>query len=237
MKQRLQKILASAGVGSRRTAEEMIRQGRVAVDGHVITDMGVKLEPDGHRIEIDGHLLQAAEEKIYILLHKPSGYVTTLNDPQGRPIVTSLLRDIRQRVFPVGRLDFDTEGALLLTNDGELAQHVLHPSFEVRKTYIAQVAGHPSPDKLRQLELGVLVDNRLTAPAEVLLLRQTRRCSWLQITIHEGRKRQVKKMCSAVGHPVLTLKRLSYGNLQLGTLPRGRYRILSRREVETIFSS
>ncbi|MFH1216351.1 MAG: pseudouridine synthase [Pseudomonadota bacterium] len=237
MEERLQKILASSGVGSRRKAEEYIRQGMVTIDGQVVTDMGIKIDPAAHQILLNGKSIQSSEEKIYILLHKPTGYVTTLSDPQGRPIVTSLLSGIKQRVFPVGRLDLDTEGALLLTNDGELAQRILHPSFEVKKTYVAKVAGKPSSDKIKLLESGVMVEGRRTSPASVKVLQQNSRFSLLEITIHEGRKRQVRKMCAAIGHRVLALKRLSYGNLQLGSLPSGKFRILRKKDIEKIFSS
>ncbi|OKY76324.1 MAG: pseudouridine synthase [Desulfobulbaceae bacterium DB1] len=237
MKERLQKILAGSGVASRRKAEEYIRQGLVTIDGEVVTDMGIKIDPASHQIRLNGKSIESSEEKIYILLHKPTGYVTTLHDPQGRPIVTSLLPGIGQRVFPVGRLDLDTEGALLLTNDGELAQRILHPSFEVKKTYVAKVAGSPSAEKIKLLENGVMVEGRRTSPASVKVLQHNPRFSLLEITIHEGRKRQVRKMCAAIGHRVLTLKRISYGNLQLGSLPSGKFRILRKKDIEKIFSS
>lgn len=236
MEERLQKILAGAGVASRRRAEELIRQGRVTVDGRVVIDMGVKVDPARQQVCVNGRPVEVGAEKIYILLNKPTGYVTTLDDPQGRPIVTSLLPGIMERVFPVGRLDLDTEGALLLTNDGELAQRVLHPSFEVKKTYVATVVGTPSLEKLSELETGVMVDGRRTSPARVRMLRHSPRFSLLEITIHEGRKRQVRKMCAAIGHRVLALRRIAYGNLRLGDLPTGKYRRLSRKEVEKIFS-
>ncbi|MEW6518418.1 MAG: pseudouridine synthase [Thermodesulfobacteriota bacterium] len=236
MKERLQKILARAGVASRRTAEQHISEGRVSIDGKVVTDMGVKIDPAQHEICLNGKPIQLTEEKIYILLNKPAGYVTTLSDPQGRPIVTSLLTGIRQRVFPVGRLDLDTEGALLLTNDGELAQRILHPSFEIPKTYVAKVAGRPSGEALERLARGIELEGRRTSPARLKVIRETARFSLIEITIHEGRKRQVRKMFAAIGHPVLSLKRIAYGRLQLGSLPSGQFRIIGRKEIEKILA-
>ena len=235
MEERLQKILAKAGIASRRKAEEYIRQGRVTVDGRKVTEMGLKLDPALHRIALDGKPVSAAEKNIYILLNKPTGYVTTLKDPQGRPVVTALLKGITARVFPVGRLDLDTSGALLLTNDGELAQRIIHPSHEVEKTYIARVAGRPTANKLKQLAQGIELEGRKTWPARLRVRKQSARDTTIEIIIHEGRKRQVRKMFAAVGHRVLTLKRTAYGNLRLGSLPSGKYRILTARDLAKIF--
>ncbi|MDH5299233.1 MAG: rRNA pseudouridine synthase, partial [Desulfobulbaceae bacterium] len=170
MEERLQKILAKAGIASRRRAEELIRQGLVSIDGQLVTDMGIRVDPALHRIQCQGRPVAMEEEKVYILLNKPKGYLSTLSDPQGRPIVTSLLNNVTARVFPVGRLDYDTEGALLLTNDGELAQQILHPSFEVNKTYIATVQGKPAKEKLAELEKGILLEGRRTWPARIRVL-------------------------------------------------------------------
>lgn len=233
--ERLQKIIARSGLCSRRAAEELIRAGRVQVDGQKVTTQGCKLEEGKHQILVDGKPLARSSEKIYILLHKPVGYVTTLHDPQGRPIVSSLLDSIPQRLFPVGRLDFDTSGALLMTNDGDLAQRIQHPSFEVEKSYEAQVKGRPSATALRKLEKGVMVEGKMTSPAKVKLLHGSDRSSRLRLTIHEGRKRQVRKMCATVGHPVLTLCRVAYGQLQLGSLPAGQFRPLSKSDLSRIF--
>ncbi len=237
MKERLQKILARSGAASRRKAEEFIRQGRVTVDGRVVTEMGVKLDPESHEICLDGRSLNSSEDKIYILLNKPTGYITTLDDPQGRPVVTKLLKGISQRVFPVGRLDLDTEGALLLTNDGEMAQRIQHPSFEINKTYVARVSGSPSADDINKLVHGIELDGRLTWPAQLKVLQASPRTSRIRITIHEGRKRQVRKMFAAIGYPVLALKRIAYGGLELGSLPSGKFRILRPKELKKIFAS
>ena len=235
MEERLQKILAKAGIASRRGAEELIRQGKVTVDGKVVTEMGYRLDPAEHKIAFEGKQISAEEEKIYLLLNKPQGYVTTLKDPQGRPIVTALLKEIKARVFPVGRLDFDTEGALILTNDGDFTQRILHPSFEIKRTYLATVAGHPSPKALHQLEEGIELEGKKTWPAKVRVVKKNKTSTTIETTIHEGRKRQVRKMFQAIGHRVLHLKRIAYGNLKLGALPTGEYRVLTPPEINQIF--
>lgn len=235
-KERLQKILARAGIASRRTAEEFIRQGRVSIDGVTATEMGIMADPEQQRITFDGKPITIEAEKIYILLNKPKGYVTTLQDPQGRPVVTSLLKDLPVRVFPVGRLDIDTEGALLLTNDGELAQKIQHPSHEVNKTYEACVAGHPAKEKLAWLEQGIMLEGRKTWPAQITIISQTRRNTTIRITIHEGKKRQVRKMFAAIDHRVLALRRTAYGNLSLGELAPGHFRFLNGNDLARIFA-
>ncbi|PLX47507.1 MAG: pseudouridine synthase [Desulfobulbaceae bacterium] len=237
MEERLQKILARAGICSRRAAEELIRTGQVTVDGQVVTEMGHKVDPRRQKIGCQGRPVTFAEKKVYVMLNKPEGYVTTLHDPQGRPIVTDLLKKIPERLFPVGRLDVDSKGALILTNDGDLAQHVLHPSFEVKKTYLARVIGKPSAAGLAQLEEGLDVEGRRTAPARLKLRKSGPKESVLEITIHEGRKRQVRKMFAAIGHPVTELTRISYGNLKLGSLKPGTYRFLSKADLARIFGT
>lgn len=235
MKERLHKILARAGVASRRAAEELIRQGRVSVDGKIVTEMGVQVDPERHAVAFDGRPVSGRQQKIYVLLNKPKGYVTTLSDPQGRPIVTSLLKGISARLYPVGRLDLDTEGALLLTNDGELAQKIQHPSHEVKKTYVARVRGRPDREKLLQLEKGLEIEGRRTWPAQIHVVACGIHDTTIRITIHEGRKRQIRKMFAAVGHRVLDLKRTAYGGLELGDLPLGKYRFLDDKEISRIF--
>lgn len=236
MQERLQKMLAKAGIASRRKAEELIRQGRVKIDGRVVTEMGIQVDPEHQRVEFDGKPVTVEEKKVYVLLHKPAGYVSTVHDPQGRPIVTELIKGIQERVFPVGRLDLDTEGALLLTNDGELAQKILHPSFEVNKTYRATVKGRPGKKKVEMLSRGIDIDGRKTWPAKVKVLTVGSGETALQITIHEGRKRQVRKMCEAIGHPVLRLKRTAYGKLKLGDLAPGKFRLLANKDLQLIFA-
>ena len=235
MLERLQKVLAKAGVASRRRAEELIRQGKVRVDGKVVTEMGTKVDPETQNIECDGVALVSQEEKVYILLNKPTGYLSTVDDPQGRPIVTDLLKNIAERVYPVGRLDLNTEGALLLTNDGELSQKILHPSHEVNKTYVAKVKGVPGRKKLDALSKGIELEGRKTWPASIKVLKTEAQSTVIQIIIHEGRKRQVRKMFEAIGHPVLALKRTAYGQLELGGLGPGKYRFLTPRDIKFIF--
>ena len=235
MQQRLQKVLARAGIASRRKAEELIREGKVSVDGRVVTEMGVQVDPDVQAIECDGLPVARQERKVYILLHKPAGYLSTVNDPQGRLIVTDLLHNINERVYPVGRLDLETEGALILTNDGELAQKILHPSHEVKKTYVVKVKGQPGKKKLDDLSRGIVLEGRKTWPAELEVLHTESQASTIRIVIHEGRKRQVRKMFEAIGHPVLHLKRIAYGQLQLGKMAPGKYRFLGPDEIKLIF--
>ena len=234
--ERLQKILAKAGIASRRNAEELIRQGKVTVDGKVVTEMGCRVDPDIQVVAFEGRPLSLEEEKIYLLLNKPRGYVTTLHDPQGRPIVTSLLTGITSRVFPVGRLDFDTEGALILTNDGDFAESILHPRFEIERTYQAEVRGLPTPGKIRMLKEGFELEGKKTWPAKVRVIAKEPTTTTMEITIHEGRKRQVRMMFAAIGHRVLALKRIAYGGLRLGGLPTGKYRRLTPADLALIFS-
>ncbi len=234
MEERLQKILAQAGIASRRAAEQLIREGRIRIDGQVVRAMGVKADPDKNRITCDGKAIRA-EHHLTVLLHKPAGYVTTLSDPQGRPIVSDLLAGLDLRLFPVGRLDLDTEGALLMTNDGALSHAILHPRFGVNKTYEALINGIPGQDKLRLLARGIELDGYTTSPAKVRLLRHSQEQSLVEIIIHEGKKRQVRKMLQTVGHRVLHLKRTAYGSLRLGTLPSGQYRILGQEDLKKIF--
>jgi len=234
MEERLQKILARAGICSRRKAEEYIADGRVIVDGKVVTRPGLKVDPEQTEITVDGKQVRR-EEKIYILLHKPPGYVTTMSDPQGRPIVTDLLPGIKRRVFPVGRLDLESEGALILTNDGALGNKVLHPSFEVNKTYEATVKGLPKIAELHRLARGIMLDGLKTWPAKLRVLHRKRGETTIEVIIHEGKKRQVRKMFQAIGYPVVRLKRTAYGGLKLGTLGRGKYRFLTQIDLKKLF--
>lgn len=231
---RLQKYLAECGLASRRKAELLISEGSVSVDGKIITEMGYKLDPELQTVRYRGELVRRKKKHTYILLNKPRGYVTTMSDPQGRPIVTSLIKDLDVRVFPVGRLDIDTEGALILTDDGELAHKILHPSHESNKTYEVLVKGSVSRGKIKKLERGIEIDGRSTWPAKISKAVKQGPASRLVITIHEGRKRQVRKMFEAVGHPVINLKRIAYGQLRLGSLPSGSYRYLSREELKKV---
>ena len=232
---RLQKYLSQCGIASRRKAEELIKNGDIHVDGKVVTDMGIKIDPRKNEILCAGRPVVPQKKLIYVLLNKPKGYVTTMHDPQGRPIVTSLLDALHERLFPVGRLDIDTEGALILTNDGDIAQKIQHPSHETTKTYEALVAGHPHKTLLMQLEKGIPLEGKTTASAKISVKKTSRHSTLVEITIHEGRKRQVRKMFEAIGHPVLHLKRIAYGKLFLHKLPTGKFRILEARDLEKIF--
>jgi len=223
-------------VASRRRAEDLIRAGRVRVNGTTVTAMGVKIEPGRDVVEVDGREVRWSGRKVYYLLYKPSGYVTTLYDPQGRPKVTDLLKGVKERVFPVGRLDYDTEGLLLLTNDGELNLRLTHPRYGVAKTYRALVKGVPGRQALHKLATGVKLEDGMTAPAEVKLLRSGKDTSILELTLREGRKREVRRMCSAVGHPVLRLKRTKMAFLTLEGLRPGEYRPLTGEEVERLYA-
>jgi len=235
--ERLQKIIAAAGVCSRRQAESLIRQGRVEVDGRTVTALGSKADPGRQKITVDGSAIRPPARVTTILLNKPKGVVTTMRDPQGRPTVAQLIAPaFRQRLFPVGRLDIDTEGALIMTNDGDLAQRLLHPKYEIDRTYLAVVKGNVGQEAIRRLEQGVDIGGHVTAPAAVTAKAAAPGQGKLVITIHEGRKRQVRKMCAAVGHPVVHLKRLAYGGLKLGDLPPGAFRRLGRKDIERLFS-
>ena len=231
MLERLQKILSRAGVASRREAELIITDGRVAVNGTVVTELGSRADASGDKITLDGRPLRIEAERVYILLNKPAGYMTTLKDPQGRPVVTDILKGVKERVYPVGRLDYNTEGLLLLTNDGELANGLAHPSHEVEKEYMVRVRGSVTPEQTRNLSSGVDLDDGKSAPAEVKLVSESENNSWISITIHEGRYRQVRRMCEAVGLTVVRLKRTRYGFLETGEMKPSEFRHLSSKEV------
>lgn len=231
---RLQKYLALSGVASRRASEKLIAEGHVAVNGTVITEMGVQVDETRDRVTVDGELIHLEEEKHYIAYNKPIGEVTTNSDPEGRATVMDKFRDYPVRLYPVGRLDYDSEGLLLLTNDGELMNNLLHPSREVNKTYLAKVSNHVDDDVLRRLRAGVSIDGRLTSPANARLVRHEAFDSIVMVTIHEGRYRQVRRMFEAVGHQVVQLKRVGFASVQLGDLPRGQWRRLTADEVKRL---
>ena len=226
---RLQKLLSQAGVASRRAAEKLIAEGRVTVNGTPIREMGVKANPTDD-IRVDGRRLKQAERHRYILLNKPAGFVTTRSDPQRRRTVLDLLAGVREYVYPVGRLDYDTEGLLLLTNDGDLAARLTHPRHEVERTYEAHVAGTPDEEAIQRLRRGIPLDGRRTMPAEVKMLAR----NLLLITIREGRNRQVRRMCEAVGHPVQKLRRIRIGPISDRRLRPGEWRDLSAREISLL---
>src|SRR5438270_7408133 len=237
--ERLARFLAHAGIASRRHAEELIAAGRVQVNGLTVTTQGSRVDPEHDKVSVDGKPVAAPARHVYILLHKPVGYITTARDPQGRPTVLDLLPpELRRlRVYPVGRLDSDTSGLLLLTNDGDFALRLTHPRYSTEKHYQALVQGCPTEAALEALRRGVDItedDGRVhrTAPARVRVLRRAGTNCWLALTIHEGRKRQVRRMLAAVGHRVLQLVRVGLGPLTLGELATGKWRYLSNEEVE-----
>lgn len=234
MQVRLQKVIADAGLASRRKAEEFITAGRVTVNGRVVRELGTRVDPSKDHIKVDGRHLKPAPPHVYLMLNKPKGYVSTLQDPEGRPAIKDLLRGVHVRVFPAGRLDFDTEGLMLLTNDGEMAQVLLHPRHHVSKVYLVKVKGVLTEEEIRQLERGVKLEEGMTSPAAVTKVRKAEENSWIELTIYEGRKHQVKRMLEVVGHPVLKLKRIRFGPLVLGDLPIGAYRYLTDREANAL---
>jgi 23S rRNA pseudouridine2605 synthase len=246
MQIRLQKIISTAGVASRRAAERLIVDGRVSVNGETVRELGTKADPETDEIRVDDRRVKRAQRLRYYLLNKPSGYVTTRSDPEKRRTVLDLLAGVREYVYPVGRLDYDSEGLLLLTNDGDLAAKLTHPSHEVERVYEAQVLGVPDAHDLERLARGVVVERRRTAPATVELLTDRRRTtrkpqddetSVIRVTIHEGRTRQVRKMCDAIGHPVRRLRRVRIGPLVDRTLKPGAFRELTPVEVARLKSA
>lgn len=232
--ERLQKIIAQAGIASRRHAEKLILEGRVKVNGKAVTELGTKVSVSKDRITVDGKPLKRETKKYYVLLNKPRGYVTTMADPQGRKTVADLIKDIPVRLHPIGRLDYDTEGLLLMTNDGDLTYALTHPKHEIKKTYAAKVAGIPKVPDLELLARGVELHDGLTAPAEVAMIDVIDGNAILEITIYEGRNRQVRRMCEKIGYPVLRLKRKRLAFLTLDTVARGRYRHLTSKEINEL---
>ncbi len=232
--ERLQKVIAHAGLASRRKAEELILNGRVKVNGKVEKELGVKVGPSD-RIEVDGIPVER-EEPVYFLLYKPRGVISSVKDDKGRKTVTDFFAHIPQRIYPVGRLDYDTSGALLMTNDGEFANLLMHPSSEVDKVYVAKVKGIPSREQLRSLEKGIRLEDGKTAPAraKMLSLDKKKQTAIVEIIIHEGRNRQVRRMFEAIGHQVLKLKRERYGNLTLQGLSAGESKELTPHEVKQL---
>ena len=232
---RLQKYLALSGVASRRSSEKLIAEGHVAVNGRVITEMGVQVDEYTDKVTVDGVLCHLEEEKHYLAYNKPMGEVTTVTDPEGRATVMDKFRDYPVRLYPVGRLDYDSEGLILLTNDGDLMNELLHPSREVDKEYLVKVSNRVTDEEIRRLRAGVqLDDGRMTSPAQVRLIRYDTFSTTLLVTIHEGRNRQVRRMFTAVGHDVVSLKRTGFASIRLHDLPRGQWRHLTDAEVRKL---
>ncbi len=234
MQERLQKIIAHSGVASRRRAEELIIDGSVTVNGQVVRELGTKADPEKDAIKVMGKLIHLPQRNTYIVLNKPVGYITSMSDPEGRPVVTELLKGVKARVYPVGRLDYDTEGLLIMTDDGGLANSMMHPSHEVSKTYLVKVKGVLEDKEIEKLQKGIKLDDGMTAPAGVKRLKKADANSWIELTIHEGRYHQVKRMMERVGHSVIKLVRVRYGSIELGNVPPGTFRYLTNEEVKIL---
>lgn len=234
MELRLQKVLAQAGVASRRKAEELIEQGRVEVNGKVVRELGTKVDPQSDILKVDGRLVAEREKKCYFVLYKPGNMVTTLSDPQGRPTIKDCLKTIRERVFAVGRLDWDAEGALLITNDGELANRLMHPRYQVPRTYLAKVKGEPDAATLQKMRDGVRLEDGFVKPERVDLEKETEKNTWVRLVVHEGRPHLVKRLCAAVGHPVVRLFRPQYAGIGVAGLRPGMWRALTPEEIASL---
>jgi len=232
--ERLQKILSRAGISSRRAAEKMIAEGRISVNGTVVVEPGTKADPLRDEIRLDGRLVSLETEKIYLALHKPKGYVTTLSDPQGRSIVTDLLGGLTTRVYPVGRLDYDSEGLLILTNDGEFAQRLQHPRYRIPKTYRVKVEGRPTKADLLALDNGIDLPDGRFAPTEVHVEKANPGSTWLTLTLTDGRNRVVRRAFDSIGHSVTRLIRVAVADITLSPLGEGAWRMLTPREVERL---
>ena len=231
---RLQKVIAASGLSSRRVAEDLIREGQVAVNGKIVRTLGTCINPAIDHVKVNGRHLDEAEPEAFVLLNKPPGFVTTMKDPFGRKTIADLLERIKVRVFPVGRLDYDAEGLLLLTNNGEVAQACLHPRYHVPKTYLIKVSGVFNDDQIKILRQGIELDDGITSPADVRKSGKAKSNSWLEITIHEGKKHQIKRMVEACGHRVMRIKRIGFGPLQLRNLPLGSCRYATDTEANAL---
>ncbi len=234
MEERLQKILSRAGISSRRAAERLIAEGRISVNGSVVVEPGTKADPGRDEIRLDGRLISLETERIYLMLHKPKGYVTTLSDPQGRSIVTDLINGVAARVYPVGRLDYDSEGLLILTNDGDFAQRLQHPRYGIPKTYRVKVEGHLLKGELKVLENGIDLPDGRFAPTDVHLEKTNPGSTWLTMTITDGRNRVIRRAFDSLGHSVARLVRVAVADITLSPLREGAWRMLTPREVERL---
>jgi 23S rRNA pseudouridine2605 synthase len=237
MKTRLQKIIAGAGLASRRDAEKIILSGRVTINGIRTVEMGVQADPERDEIRLDGCLVGTAAQKVYILLNKPRGYITTLADPQQRPVVTDLLSGLQERVFPIGRLDYDSEGLLLLTNDGQFANRVQHPRYRVAKTYRVKVEGHLTIREMRALSDGVMLEDGMFKPLQAVYERKNTKSCWIVMTVSEGRNRIIRRALAALGHPVTRLIRIAMADVPMGDLRPGEYRHLTKKELSRLWTA
>lgn len=234
---RLQKYLADCGVASRRKCEEYILQGRVKLNGRIVTELGTKVKPKKDKVTFDGQALSIESKKIYILLNKPKGYISASKSQFDNPSVLELLGDLGKRVFTVGRLDMDTTGALILTNDGDFSYKLTHPKHEKNKVYIAEIVGKPTSEEMSKFTKGIVIDGKKTSPAKIRVMKEKNKNVLVEIIIHEGRNRQIKKMCEEIGHKVVSLHRQAIGNLDLGNLKEGEWRYLKKSEVEDLLKN
>ena len=234
--ERLQKFISQAGLASRRAAEKLIQEGRVSVNGKVVTELGVKVEPLKDKVSVDGKIIKTAAKHVYYILNKPKGYLSTAKDDRDRKTVLDLLPDVKERIYPVGRLDNNTEGLLVLTNDGELMNQLLHPKYEIYKTYVVKIDRTPDEEKLDRLRAGINLEDGMTAPAKLYVTGRDplRDLTTLEITIHEGKNRQIRRMFAAIGHDVKALKRIEFAGLTLSGLRRGQYRELTENELRQL---
>lgn len=233
--ERLQKYMASCGVASRRKCEEIIAEGRVKVNGVTVREAGLKIQPGKDRVTVDGKEIIPANKLVYIMLNKPVGYVSTVRDQFMRPTVLDLVKGVKGRIYPVGRLDYDSEGLILLTNDGNFAYGLTHPRHKVDKTYMVVVQGRPDRIEIDRIRSGVEIDGRMTSPADIRVESIQGNKTTFRVVIHEGRNRQVRRMFEAIGYTVVSLKRTGIGKLQLGTLAPGKWRFLEDREVKDLY--
>lgn len=233
---RLQKYMAQSGVASRRASEKMIADGLVSVNGKIVTRQGIDIDPNEDIIKVNDKTITQEENKIYIILNKPLGYVVTMDDEKDRKIVTDLIEGVEERIYPVGRLDMDTSGLILLTNDGKITNKITHPRNQVVKKYIAIVEGTPNKLELTKFRKGLMIDGKKTSPAKIKIMKNYETESILEIEINEGRNRQIRKMCEAINHPIKKLKRISIGEISIGGLEFGEWRYLDKEEMEYINS-
>ncbi|EKQ56394.1 MULTISPECIES: pseudouridine synthase [unclassified Clostridium] len=233
MEERLQKYMASCGVASRRKCEEIIQQGKVKVNGKIVNEVGIKIDPGKDIVEVDGEVIKKEENKKYIMLNKPEGYISSVKDEKGRPTILDIVKT-SERIYPIGRLDYDSSGLILLTNDGEIYNKIIHPRVELVKKYIAVVKGEILQKDIQKFEIGIDIGGYITAPATLKIIGFENGISTIEIGIHEGKNRQIRKMCAALNHEVLSLKRIAIGEIKLGYLKRGEYRNLSKDEIDYI---
>lgn len=234
MEERLQKVLARAGLASRRKAEELITQGRVEVNGEKVTELGTKVDGKKDLIRVDGKLIEATKQDVHLVLYKPAGVVTTMSDPEGRRTIAELVKGYEERLFPVGRLDYDAEGALLVTNDGDLAHRLTHPKFGVRRTYLAKVKGRPDRSVMEKMLAGVKLEDGVAKPLEAMVQSLAEKNTWIRLVVDEGRPHLIKRLCEAVGYPVQRLYRPDYAGISVEGMEPGRWRELSPMEVKLL---